>query len=317
MTAAIVVEPYDQRRRAIQAAIDTGLRLVRAQQAGEQPSAQLLAEHEQADALVLSGLRARLGMDRVETAAVGAAPVPPEVIEFFWALGVPLCELYGMSEILISTINPVGQVKIGTVGVPVPGMELRVADDGEVLMRGPSMMLGYLNQPEKIADTIDAHGWLHSGDVAELDGDGYLRITDRKKEMIINIAGHNMSPANIEARLKTSSPLIGQAVCIGDARPYNVALLVLDPDAAKVFATHHGLDGCSVSALVRERCVLDEVAAGVARANAQLSLPEQIQRWTLLDREWLPGGAELTPTMKLQRRPIAAKYAGAIKTLYR
>ncbi len=150
-----------------------------------------------------------------------------------------------------------------------------------------------LPQPAReTADTIDAQGWLHSGDIGELDGDGYLRITDRKKEMIINIAGHNMSPANIETRLKTSSPLIGQAVCIGDARPYNVALLVLDPDAAQAFATHHGR---SVSALVREPCVLDEVAAGVGRANAQLSLPEQIQRWILLDREWLPGGTELTP----------------------
>jgi long-subunit acyl-CoA synthetase (AMP-forming) len=239
------------------------------------------------------------------------------VIEFFWALGVPLCEGYGMSEILISTVNPIDRVKIGTVGVPVAGMELRLAADGEVLMRGPSMMLGYLNQPEKTAETIDAQGWLHSGDVGELDEDGYLRIIDRKKEMIINIAGHNMSPANVEARLKTSSPLIGQAVCIGDGRPYNVALLVLDPDAARAFATRHSLDGCSVSALTRDRHVLDEVATGVAQANAQLSLPEQIQRWTLLDREWLPGGEELTPTMKLQRRPIATKYASDIEALYR
>ncbi len=316
VTAAVTVEADDQRRQAIEGAIETGLRLVRAQQTGEQPSAALLADYERADALVLSGLRASLGLGRVETGAVGAAPVPPEVIEFFWALGVPLCELYGMSEVLISTVNPIDRVRIGTVGMPVPGMEVRVADDGEVLMRGPSMMLGYLNQPQKTIETIDAQGWLHSGDIGELDGDGYLRITDRKKEMIINIAGHNMSPANIEARLKTSSPLIGQAVCIGDARPFNVTLLVLDPDAARAFAVQHGLDGCSMSALTRQRCVLDEVAAGVARANTQLSLPEQIQRWTLLDREWLPGGVELTPTMKLQRRPIAAKYADEIEALY-
>ncbi|MCU1608260.1 MAG: AMP-dependent synthetase and ligase [Pseudonocardiales bacterium] len=312
VTAAVTVESGDQ----LQEAIETGLRLVRAQQAGEQPSAALVADYARADALVLSGLRARLGLDRIETAAVGAAPVPSEVIEFFWALGVPLCELYGMSEVLISTVNPIDRVKIGTVGVPVTGVEVRVAEDGEVLMRGPSVMLGYLNQPEKTAATIDAHGWLHSGDIGELDGDGYLRITDRKKEMIINIGGHNMSPANIEARLKTSSPLIGQAVCIGDTRPFNVALLVLDPDAARAFAVQHGLDGCSVSALTRQRCVLDEVAAGVARANTQLSLPEQIQRWTLLNSEWLPGGVELTPTMKLQRRPIATKYENEIRALY-
>jgi len=252
-------------------------------------------------------------LDRAETAVVGSAPVSPEVIEFFWALGVPLCELYGMSEILAATVNPIDAVRIGTVGRPVPGIELRLADDGEVLLRGPSMMLGYRNLPDQTAETIDAQGWLHSGDIGELDEDGYLRIIGRKREMIINVAGHNMSPANVEARLKASSPLIGQAVCIGDARPYNVALLVLDPDAAAAFASLHGLPGASLRS---DRRVLDEVAAGVARANARLSLEEQIQRWTLLDCQWLPGGDELTPTMKLQRRPIAVKYAVEIEALY-
>lgn len=316
LTAAISVEPDDQHRQAVQKAIEARLRQVRTQQANGQPSTELLAEDQESGAVVAS-LRARLGLDRVETAAVGAAPVPPEVIEFFWALGVPLCELYGMSEILISTINPINAVRIGTVGIPVPDMQLRLADDGEVLMRGPSIMRGYLNHPEKTAETIDAQGWLYSGDIGTFDQDGYLRIIDRKKEMIINVAGHNMSPANIEARLKAASPLIGQAICIGDARPYNVALLVLDPDAARAFATHHGLDGCPVHTLAREHCVLDEVAAGIARANADLSLPEQIQRWALLDHQWLPGGTELTPTMKLQRRLIATKYATEIEALYR
>ncbi|MGH3845604.1 MAG: AMP-binding protein [Pseudonocardiaceae bacterium] len=250
-------EPDPRRRRTAQDAIAAGLRLVRAQQAGELPPAALLAEHESADELVLSDLRARLGLDRVETAAVGAAPIPPEVIEFFWALGVPLCELYGMSEVLITTVNPIDAVRIGTVGRPVPGIELRLADDGEVLMRGPSTMLGYRNLPEKTAETIDGQGWLHSGDVGELDADGYLRIIDRKKEMIINIAGHNMSPANVEARLKASNPLIGQAVCFGDARPYNVALLVLDPDAANAYAVRHGMPDASLHALCEDRRVLD------------------------------------------------------------
>lgn len=316
VSAAITTDPDDQRRQATQDAIEVGLQLVRAQQAGEQPSVQLLDAHQRADALVLSGLRTRLGLDRVETAAVGAAPIPPEVIEFFWALGVPLCELYGMSEVLISTVNPIDAVRIGTVGVPVPGMQLRLADDGEVLMRGPSMMLGYRNLPEKTAETIDAKGWLHSGDVGEFDEDGYLRIIDRKKEMIINIAGHNMSPANVEARLKASSPLIGQAVCIGDARPYNVALLLLDPEAASAFAARRGVANTTLSALCGDQQVLDEVATGVARANTQLSLPEQIRSWVLLDCQWLPGGDELTPTMKLQRKPIAVKYAADIEALY-
>jgi long-chain acyl-CoA synthetase len=239
------------------------------------------------------------------------------VIEFFWALGVPLCEGYGMSEICLATINPIDRVKIGTVGLPLPGIELRLADDGEVLMRGPARMLGYRNLPGKTAETIDAQGWLHTGDVGAFDEEGYLRIIDRKKEMIINVAGHNMSPANVEARLKACSPLIDQAVCIGDARPYNVALLVLDPDAAAAFAGRHRLPDTSLTAWCADPRVLEDVAAGVARANAQLSLPEQIQRWTLLDAQWLPGGDELTPTMKLQRRPIMAKYAAAIEALYR
>jgi long-chain acyl-CoA synthetase len=315
--ASISTEPEEHRRRDAQQAIELGLRVLRAQQAGEQPTAALRAEHELADAVVLSGLRTRLGLDRVQTGAVGAAPIPPEVIEFFWALGVPLCEGYGMSEICLATINPIDRVKIGTVGLPLPGIELRLADDGEVLMRGPTRMLGYRNLPGKTAETIDAQGWLHTGDVGAFDEEGYLRIIDRKKEMIINVVGHNMSPANVEARLKACSPLIGQAVCVGDARPYNVALLVLDPDAAAAFAGRHRLPDTSLSAWCADPRVLEDVAAGVARANAQLSLPEQIQRWTLLDAQWLPGGDELTPTMKLQRRPIMAKYAAAIEALYR
>lgn len=315
--ASISTESQDRRRRDLQHAIEVGLRVLHTQQAGELPTAALWAEHELAETLVLSGLRTRLGLDRVESAVVGAAPIPPEVIEFFWALGVPLCEAYGMSEICLATINPIDRVKIGTVGLPMPGIELRLAEDGEVLMRGPTRMLSYRNLPEKTAETIDPQGWLHSGDIGEFDQDGYLRIIDRKKEMIINVAGHNMSPANVESRLKAASPLIGQAVCIGDARPYNVALLVLDPDAAAAFADRHRLPDTSLSALCADLRVLEDVAVGVAQANAQLSVPEKIQRWTLLDAQWLPGGVELTPTMKLQRRPIMTKYAAAIEALYR
>ncbi len=315
LLAAIAAEP-DERRRAMHEAIETRLRLVRAQQAGERPSAALPAEHQQGDTLLRSMLRACLGLDRVETATIGAAPVPPGLIEFFWAVGVPLCEVYAMSEILGATVNPIDAVRIGTVGRPLPGIELRLSDDGEVLMRGPSMMLGYRNLPEQTAKVIDAHGWLHSGDVGELDGEGYLRIIGRKGEMIINTAGHNMSPSNVEAHLRTSIQLISQAVCIGDGHPYNVALLLLDPGAAAAFASCHGLPDASLSALRRDRRVLEEIAAGVARANARLSLEEQIQRWTLLDDQWLPGGDELTLMMKLRRRSIAAKYATDIEALY-
>ncbi len=200
-------------------------------QAGEEVPEELAQEHAKADELVLSKIRARLGLDQVESVNVGAAPTPREVIEFFHAIGVPLAELWGMSETSgYGACNPPEKIKIGTVGPPAPGAEIRLADDGEVLIRGPFVMPGYRNQPEKTREAIDDEGWLHTGDVGEFDDDGYLKIVDRKKELIINAAGKNMSPANIEAKVKASSPLIGQAIAIGDGKPYNVALITLDPD---------------------------------------------------------------------------------------
>ncbi len=177
-------------------------------------------------------------------------------------------------------------------------------------------MAGYRNAPEKTAEAIDSDGWFRTGDVGTLDDDGYLRIVDRKKEIIINVAGENMSPANIEARIKSSSPLIGQACVIGDRRPYNVALIVLQADAAAAFAQRRGLEGRSVVALAHERAVIDEIAAAVEGANVRLSRPEQIKKFLVLDVEWEPAGDELTPTLKLRRRPIERKYADEIEALY-
>jgi long-subunit acyl-CoA synthetase (AMP-forming) len=207
-------------------------------------------------------------------------------------------------------------VKIGTVGPPLPGVELRLADDGEVLVRGEIVMPGYRNQPERTADTIDADGWLHTGDIGTLDEDGYLTIVDRKKELIINAAGKNMSPANIEGALKTASPLIGQACVIGDRRPYNVALIVLDPDGMAAFAAGHDVGDEALGALAEAEAVVEAVSEGVRRANDRLSRVEQIKRFRIVDGEWEPGGDELTPTMKLKRRPIAEKYAEEIEALY-
>jgi long-subunit acyl-CoA synthetase (AMP-forming) len=317
LEAGFQAEPDEDRRAAIRWALDTGLRRVRAEQAGEAVPDDLREEHARAEELVLSRLRARLGLDAVEISLVGAAPTPLEVLEFFAALGIPICEVWGMSETsAIATMNPPEAIRLGTVGTPIPGVELKLLDDGEVLVRSEMNMPGYRNLPDRTAETIDSEGWLHTGDVGEIDPDGYLRIVDRKKELIINAAGKNMSPANIEARLKESSPLIGQAVCIGDARPYNTALLVLDPDGAGAFASEHGLEGLELEALAREQAVLDEVAAAVERANGRLSRVEQIKRFRLLEADWEPGGDELTPTMKLKRRPIAEKYAGEIESLY-
>jgi long-subunit acyl-CoA synthetase (AMP-forming) len=178
-------------------------------------------------------------------------------------------------------------------------------------------MAGYRNQPEKTAETIDSDGWLHSGDIGEFDDTGFLKVVDRKKELIINAAGKNMSPANIEQQLKQGSPLIGQAIAIGDRRPYNVALIVLDPDASQAFAQRYGLADASPEAMALEPVVLEEVRTGVERANSHLSRVEQIKRFKVLDCDWPPAGDELTPTMKLKRKPINEKYATEIEALYR
>ena len=204
---------------------------------------ELQAEHAKADELVLSKIRERLGLDQIESINVGAAPTPREVIEFFHAIGIPVAELWGMSETTgYGTCNPPDKIKIGTVGPPSPGVEIKLEDDGEVLIRGPVITSGYRNQPDKTREAIDAEGWLHTGDVGEFDEDGYLKIVDRKKELIINAGGKNMSPANIEARVKAASPVIGQVIAIGDMKPYNVALITLDPDVAPAYTQQHGED---------------------------------------------------------------------------
>ena len=234
-------------------------------------------------------------------ANVGAAPIPRDVLVFFHAIGVPLAEIWGMSETCgAGASNPLERIKIGTVGLPSPGVELKLASDGELLARSKVVMVGYRNLPEKTAEALDDDGWLHTGDVATIDEDGYVTIVDRKKELIINAAGKNMSPANIEAALKGSSPVIGQACVIGDGRSYNTALIVLDPDYAAVVKG-------DLSVAVQE---------AVDAANATLSRPEQIKRYTVLEDDWLPGGDELTPTMKLKRRPIVDKYAEQIEAMY-
>ena len=238
------------------------------------------------------------------------------MLEFFAALGLPICEGWGMTETTaITTINPREQIRIGTVGRALPGVEIVLADDGELLVRGPTIMRGYRKDPEKTAETIDAEGWLHTGDIGEIDADGYVRIVDRKKELIINAAGKNMSPANIENKLKAACPLIGIAVAIGDRRPYNTALIVLEPDACAAFAATHGLDA-RPAALAAEPAIQQEILDAVERANSRLSRVEQIKRHAILPHDWEPGGDELTPTMKLRRKPIAEKYAAEIDALY-
>ena len=259
-----------------------------------------------------AALRERFGLDRLEHAITGAAPCPEHVLEFFRALGIPIVELWGMTEVWIGTLTRPGDDDIGTVGRAQAGFELRLAPDGELLIRGPAVTPGYLNRPDATAELFDADGWLRTGDLATIDGEGRVRIVDRKKEMFISSAGHNMSPANIEAKLKASSPLIAQVCCFGDGRDYNIAVITLEPAAARRFASDRGATASSVAELALEPAVLEEVAAGIARANEQLDGRERIVRHVVLPDEWTPG-VELTPTMKLRRRSIGARYGYLIE----
>ncbi|HEX6585335.1 MAG TPA: AMP-dependent synthetase/ligase [Solirubrobacterales bacterium] len=316
LEAMIAGLPEEQRVPA-EKGLEAALRKVRAEQAGEEVPAEVAEAAAQAEEMMFAKLRAQLGLDEATAVNVGAAPTPLEVLEFFHAIGIPVGELWGMSETCgVVTTNPPDRIKLGTVGPPVPGMEVRLADDGEVLVKGDSVMPGYRNMPEKNAETFTEDGWLRTGDIGELDEDGYLKIVDRKKELIINAAGKNMSPANIEGHLKAASPLVGQAAAIGNARPYNVALVVLDPDYAPVWAAQNGLDGKSIEELASEEKVREAVQAAVDEANAKLSRVEQIKKFAVLPTQWEPGGDELTPTMKLKRRPIDEKYADQIEALY-
>jgi long-subunit acyl-CoA synthetase (AMP-forming) len=318
LEAGFAAEPDPARRQAVEQALQASLQRVRLEQASRPVPPELQAVCDQADEQIFSKIRAKLGFDRCEHYIIGAAPAPREVFEFFAALGIEICEVWGMSELsCVATLVPRNDVRFGTVGKPLPGLEVKLAEDGELLVRGELVMAGYRNQPQKTAETIDPDGWLHTGDIATIDEDGFISIVDRKKELIINAAGKNMSPANIEAQLKSSSPLIGQAIAIGDARPYNVALLVLDPDAAVQLATERGIEEPhTLERLSADEQVLAEVTAGVARANERLSRVEQIKRFKLLPCDWPPAGDELTPTMKLKRKPIAVKYAAEIEALY-
>ena len=316
LEASLAALPSEQAEAAT-AGLEAALTALRMEQAGEEVPEELAAAVAKADESMFSVLRHQLGLDEVVAVNVGAAPTPLEVLEFFHAIGIPIGELWGMSETCgTATINPPARIKLGTVGPPVPGVEIRLADDGEVLVKGPVTMAGYRNMPEKTAETIDSEGWLATGDIGELDEDGYLKIVDRKKELIINAAGKNMSPANIESHLKAASPLIGQAIAIGDRRPYNVALITLDPDFVPVWAKQNGHEDKPMADLAGEDELIAAIQAGVDAANEKMARVEQIKKFTVLDTDWAPGGDELTPTMKLKRKPIAEKYGDEIEALY-
>ena len=261
-----------------------------------------------------AGIRGLVGLDEVRHAITGAAPIPVEVVEFFRGLGVPFAEVYGMSENTGAMTLDLDRVKPGTVGRPIPGVEVRIAEDGEVLCKGEIVFRGYLDDPAKTADALDDDGWLHTGDIGVLDDEGYLSIVDRKKELIITAGGKNVSPANLEAALK-SIPLVGQACVIGDGRRFLSALLVLDPEAAPAWAAAHGKEA-DLAALAEDADVRSEIAAELEKVNARFSQVEQVKRFAVVGEEWLPDSEVLTPTMKLKRRGVHERYASEIEQLY-
>ncbi|WP_282785950.1 long-chain fatty acid--CoA ligase [Nocardia sp. CC201C] len=305
------------KRKLVEWAIRTGRARARAVSDGRTPSALDAVAHRVADRLVLAAIRERLGLDKVRVAVTGSAPIPPDTHEFFLGLGLPLCEGYGMTECTAgATISRPERIKIGTVGLPLPDTEVRIAADGEVLVRGRNVMRGYRKAPEKTAETVDADGWLHTGDIGSFDGDGYLRIVDRKKELIISAAGKNMSPTNIENTVTENCPLAGTVVVIGEARHYNTALICLDPDLAAAFAERHQLPDRDVAALSQHPLVRKSLQEGIDAANEKLSRVEQIKRFAVLPEVWTPGSDCLTATGKLRRKPIATQYAATIESLY-
>ncbi|MBL1079425.1 long-chain fatty acid--CoA ligase [Nocardia sp. 2] len=298
-------------------ALGVGAEVARRTSAGIPIPAALRLRHAVAEQLVLSTLRAALGLDRSRVAISGAAPIAPEAHEFVLGLGVQVLETWGMSECAaVATLNPPDAWRIGTVGPAIATCEIAVAEDGELLIRGPMVMPRYRNDPEQSAAAIDADGWLHSGDIGTVDADGYYRIVGRKKELIINAGGKNMSPTVIEGALRVACPLLGQVVAIGDGRPHVTALVTLDPDAAAAHAAQHGRADATVAALAADPEIHKLVEEAVAQANSKLSRVEQIRDFTIVPEVWEPGGELVTPTLKLRRGPIAEHYADDIARMY-
>ena len=314
--ALLTMEQDEGKRAAVAQAMDTGRRYVESRQFGRSVPPGLEEEFARADQAVLGPIRSLLGLGEAEVVSSAAAPLPPDVGDFFAGLGMTILDIYGMTETTGAfTSNAPDAFKLGTVGRVFPGMEVRIAGDGEICVRGPITTPGYLNLPEQTAALIDADGWLHTGDIGSLDGDGFLSVVDRKKELIITAGGENVSPAAVE-NLLVAHPLIGQALAFGDMRPYVVALLTLDSEVAPAWAKAHGVEAISLPELAASPVVLAAVGEAVSAANERLARVQQVKRWRLLPVEWTADTEELTPTLKLKRRIVHAKYADDIDSLY-
>jgi long-chain acyl-CoA synthetase len=316
ISGMLAQETDPERTAAIEGAMEVGVEYVEALQPGRAITPELQQRYDAASAAVLTPIKARLGLDRVNWAGSASAPMPFEVARFFAGLGLAINDIYGMTETCgAATGCGPGAFKLGTVGRALPGIELSLADDGEVLMRGPITTPGYHRRPDATAALLDDEGWVHSGDIGVIDDDGFLSIVDRKKELIITSAGKNIAPSNIESLLK-ESPIVGHALAFGEGRPYVVAVLTLDGEVAPVVARSRGIEFTDLADLAGKPEIRAMAQAAVDAANARLSRPEQVKSFELLPTEWTAESEELTPTLKLKRRVVQAKYADVLDRLY-
>jgi long-chain acyl-CoA synthetase len=313
VNAALSADP--EKSKAFNEAVDAALPIVEKMTRGTATQEEIDTWNF-LDQVAFQTVRGLIGLDETEICITGAAPLPAEILSWFRAIGVPLTEGYGMSE-TTAVLTWANDPKPGCVGRAATAVELKIAEDGEVLCRGGNNFVGYLGKPEQTAETIDADGWLHTGDIGVLDEDGYLKIVDRKKELIITAGGKNVSPANLEAELKMI-PLVGQACAIGEQRPFMSALVVLDPDAAAAWAAAHGLTGedATVAALAENPDVIAEINEGLVEVMKGFNNAEAVKKVKILGEEWLPDSELLTPTSKLKRRGILAKFADEIEEIY-
>ena len=314
--ALLTMEQDQAKKAAVAAAMETGRAYVLSCQYGNTTPDELAARFGVANAAVLTPIKALLGLDAAVNVVSAAAPLPPEVAAFFAGLGMKILDVYGMTETTGAfTTNTPAAFRLGTVGRPVPGVEVKIADDGEILCRGPLNTPGYVNLPDQTSALLDEDGWLHTGDIGAIDADGFVSVVDRKKELIITSGGENISPAAVENAL-VANPLIGQALAFGDGRKFVVALLTLDGEVAPAWAQARGIEASSLAELAENPVVLEAVAQAVAAANEHLARVQQIKQWRLLPVEWTAESEELTPTFKLKRRVIHNKYADVIDSLY-
>ena len=296
-------------------AIGTGGRVAECRLQGRRPSALLRLLYRVADFLVLDNVKRSLGLHRTRAAATGAAPIAPELIRWYLALGIDMREVYGQTENCgLATGMPVGRVKLGTVGVARPDTEVRISSEGEILLKGPHVFLGYFKNPEKTAETI-TDGWLRTGDVGVLDADGFLTITDRMKDIIITAGGKNITPSEIENQLKFS-PFISDAVVIGDQRKFLSCLVMIDHETVAQFAQEKNVPFTNFTSLCRAPDVQDLIWSEIERVNKQLARVETIKKFRLIEQILTPEDEELTPTMKLRRTFVNVKYKDVIDTMY-